>query len=391
MKRKMMKALICDAEFAPRPDYVFTEYEKTHKKAKSANGVYKNPKITLKEVAIPKVGARDVLIQVKACGICGTDIHFRESDEDGYMLYPAWTKFPNIIGHEFAGIIVEKGDEVRDFEIGDWVASEQMLWCGECDRCKAGVPCACRHMEELGNTYPGAIAEYTLVKSQYCWDVSGLKKAYIDEDQLWAAAATIEPTGVSYKGIYGNAGGFDPGAHVVVYGGGPIGLGAITLARAGGAATVTCFEVLKERQELAKKAGADYVFNPKEVDISQKVKEVTGGAGADFQVEAEGIPHVLIDDMVKSIAVGSKIVLVGMGPYFPKVDYTELQLKSVNLFTSIGHDSKNTFRNVIRLMANNRIDTTKYITGDYSIDQAVEALEKAAERNGGKVIIRPDR
>ena len=218
-----------------------------------------------------------------------------------------------------------------------------------------------------------------------------MKKAYTDEDQLWAAAATIEPTGVSYKGIYGNAGGFDPGAHVVVYGGGPIGLGAITLARAGGAATVTCFEVLKERQELAKKAGADYVFNPKEVDISQKVKEVTGGAGADFQVEAAGIPHILIDDMVKSIAVGSKIVLVGMGPYFPKVDYTELQLKSVNLFTSIGHDSKSTFRNVIRLMANNRIDTTKYITGDYSIDQAVEALEKAAERNGGKVIIRPDR
>ncbi len=386
-----MKALVCEAEYNPRKDYVFSDYEKKTGKAKSANGVYKHSKVVLKDVPVPKVGPRDVLIKVKACGICGTDIHFRETDSDGYMLYPSWTKFPNIIGHEFSGIIVEKGSDVNDLEVGDWVASEQMLWCGECDRCKGGFVCSCRHMEELGNTTPGAIAEFAMVKGMYCWKIGGLKKAYTDEDQIFAAGAMVEPTGVSYKGLFGEAGGFQPGSHVVIYGGGPIGLGCVTLAKASGAATVTCFEIIPERRRLAKIAGADYVFDPKQVSMAQEVEKITNGEGADFQLEATGLPHIIMPEMEKSMGVGSKISLVGMGAYNPTIDYTRMQLKGVAIYTSIGHGGRSIFRNVIRMMGNGVIDTTKYITGDFPIDQAIEALDLASERNGGKVIIRPDR
>jgi len=389
---KAMKALVCEAEYAPRKDYVFSEYEIKTGKAKSANGVYKNPRISLKEVPVPEVGPRDVLIKVKACGICGTDIHYRETDHDGYMLYPSWTKFPNIIGHEFSGIIVEKGKDVHDLEIGDWVASEQMLWCGECDRCKGGYVCSCRHMEELGNTCPGAIAEYITVKGMYCWKIEELSNAYKGiEDKIFAAGAMVEPTSVSYKGLFGEAGGFQPGAHVIVYGAGPIGLGAVALAKASGAATVSCFEVLPERRQLAKAAGATYVFDPKEGLIVKQIKEVTRGHGADFQFEATGVPHILMPDMELAMGVGSKIALIGMGPYKPQIDYTKMQLKGVAIYTSIGHGGKSIFRNVIRMIGNGLIDPTKYITGDFGIDQSIQALDLASERNGGKVIIRPDR
>jgi len=160
-----MKALRLYASKEPRPGYKFTEMELKTGKVIEGSKVWRYPKLKVEDVEKPKIGPKDLLIRVKACGICGSDIHFYETDEDGYMLYPGLTKFPCTIGHEFSGVVEEIGSEVKGFKIGDPVTSEEMLWCGECIPCRNGLPNHCVNLEELGFTVDGAMAEYVKVDS----------------------------------------------------------------------------------------------------------------------------------------------------------------------------------------------------------------------------------
>ena len=112
-----MKALMLSAEKHPKPDYTLSEFERRTGKIVEGSNVWRYPKQEIKDVADPNPGPTDVLIKVKAVGVCGSDIHFYETYEDGYILYPGLTRFPVIIGHEFAGEIVEVGSDVKDFRV----------------------------------------------------------------------------------------------------------------------------------------------------------------------------------------------------------------------------------------------------------------------------------
>jgi len=116
-----MKGLVLRADWDPRKDYKITEWEVKTKKSITASSVWRNPKLKLEEIKKPKIGSKDVLLKIKSCGICGTDTHLVEYDKDGYVLYPGLIHFPVILGHEFSGIIEEKGKDVIDFEVGDMV------------------------------------------------------------------------------------------------------------------------------------------------------------------------------------------------------------------------------------------------------------------------------
>jgi len=384
-----MKALVLTAQWDPRPDYPLSDWERETGKAITGSSVWRYPQLRVEEVEEPTIKPDQVLIRVKACGVCGSDIHFYETDEDGYILYPGLTKFPTITGHEFSGQIVEVGSEVTDLKVGDMVTAEEMIWCGYCIPCRNGFPNHCTNLEEIGFTIPGAFAEYIAIGAKYCWKLNALMERFGDEEKVYEAGALVEPSSVAYNTIFERAGGFRPGAYVAVYGAGPIGLAAIAECKAAGAAKVIAFEISEPRLELAKKIGADYAFNPKEVTPHEVVMELTEGQGADLHVEAAGAPHITVPEMEKSLAINGKIAQVGRAATRVPMYLETLQVRRGQVFGAQGHSGHAIFPSVIRLMASGLIDMTQIITARYDLDNAVDAIAKSGDRTDGKIMVKP--
>ncbi len=386
-----MKGLVLSAQWEPRQGYQVSEFERKTGKAIEGAQIWRNPKLEIKEVPTPKAGPGQLVLRVKACGVCGSDVHFYETDPDGYILYPGLTKFPVIIGHEFAGEVAEvgPGPETANFKVGDRVTVEEMVWCGHCRPCRDGFPNHCENLEEIGFTIDGAMAEYIAVPAKLCWKVDAVFERYPDEETAWEVAATTEPTCVAYNGIFERAGGFRPGAYVVVYGAGPIGLAAIQLCKAAGAAVVIAFEVSEVRKKLAKEVGADYVYDPREVTPSEVVMDITHGEGADLSVEAAGAPEVTIPEMEKTLAINGKITVIGRAAKRVPMFLERFQVRRAQVFGAQGHSGHGIFPSVIRMMGAGLIDNTRIITSRFPLDKAVEALEKATKREDGKIMIKP--
>jgi threonine dehydrogenase-like Zn-dependent dehydrogenase len=384
-----MKALILDAKWDPRPGYPLSEWEKRTGKAITGSSVWRHPRLEVCTVDDPKPGPDIVLLRVKACGVCGSDIHFYEKDKDGYILYPGLTKFPTTTGHEFSGEVVEVGENVKDLRVGDMVTAEEMIWCGYCTPCRNGYPNHCVNLEEIGFTIPGAFAEYIAVGAKYCWKLDAIAERYGSKDKAFEAGSVVEPTSVSYNGIFIRAGGFQPGAYVAVFGAGPIGLASIALCKAAGAALVVAFEVSPNRQALAKTLGADYVYDPRKVSPSQVMLELTKGEGADMSVEAAGAPLKTIPEMEKCIAISGKIVQIGRAAERVPMYLETLQVRRGQVFGSQGHSGDAIFPSVIRMMASGRLDMTPMITARYDLEKTVEAIAASGERRHGKITVKP--
>lgn len=384
-----MQALVLDAQWDPRPDYAVSEWEKKTGKAITGSSIWRHPKLQVRSVPDPKPGPDDVLLRVKACGVCGSDIHFYEHDADDYILYPGLTKFPTTTGHEFSGEVVEVGSNVKSLKVGDMVTAEEMIWCGYCTPCRNGYPNHCENLEEIGFTVPGAFAEYLAIGAKYCWKLDAIADKYGSVDKAYEAGSVVEPTSVAYNGIFPRAGGFAPGAYVAVYGAGPIGLAAIALCRASGAGMVAAFEVSPNRREIAKKLGADYVYDPTKVSPSQVLIELTKGEGVDFAVEAAGAPLKTIPEMEKSIAISGKIVQIGRAAQRVPMYLETLQVRRGQVFGAQGHSGDAIFPSVIRMMASGRLDMTQMITARYDLPKTVEAIAASGERFHGKITVKP--
>jgi len=388
-----MKALVLDGEFDPRPGYAVSDMERRSRIARRGSDVWRHTRLEVKSVADPEVGPEDVLIDIGRCGVCGSDLHLYETDAEGYLIYPSWTKLPQIIGHEFAGKVAAVGSRVTDFTIGDLVTAEQLHWCGRCSACRRGLFNHCRNMGRLGFVTPGAFAEYVAVRDRYVWDISVLEDALGSEEAALEAGAVVEPTGIAYNGLFPRAGGFLPGATVVVYGAGPIGLAAIALARLAGASVVMTFEVSASRRKLAQEMGADVIYDPQSLTdgggtMHEVVLEHTGGLGADVHVECTGLPTVILPEIEKSLAVGSKVVNLGRRAGETPSALSVYQDTGSQSFGSLGHTGFGTFGNIIKLMANRRLDMRAMITARYPLEEAAAAIKSLHRREGGKVMVK---
>jgi threonine dehydrogenase-like Zn-dependent dehydrogenase len=385
-----MKAVVVEAKWDPRPDYPLSDWERETGKAITGSSIWRHPRFAIQEVPDPTPGPDEVVIRVKACGVCGSDLHFYETDAEGYILYPGLVKFPVIPGHEFSGEVVAVGKEVRDLRPGDMVTSEEMLWCGICTPCRSGFFNHCTNLEELGFTVPGAMAEYVAVKAKYCWKIDAIAERYGDVDKAYEAGSLVEPTSVAYNGIFIRAGGFRPGAYVAVFGAGPIGLAAIALSRAAGAGKVIAFDVSAPRREMARRMGADIALDPREVAPSEAVRELTRGEGADLFLEAAGAPTRTLPEMEKALAINGRIVVIGRAAERVPLYLETLQVRRGQIFGSQGHSGDAIFPSVIRMMAAGLIDMTRIITARYPLDRAVEAVERLSRRLDAKITIKPD-
>ncbi len=385
-----MKGLVLDAVWEPKPDYEVSEWEKKTGKAITGNSIWHHPKLEVRDWPDPEIGPQDVLLEIRACGVCGSDMHFYETDEDDYVLYPGLTKFPTILGHEFSGKVVEMGQEVELLKIGDMVTVEEMIWCGRCIPCRNGYPNHCTNLEEIGFTIPGAFANYIAVDEKFCWKIDAIAERFGDEERAYEVGALSEPTSVAYNAMFERAGGFRPGHYVSVFGAGPIGLAAIGLAKAAGAGTIAAFELSPQRCELAKQVGADYVYDPSKVSPHEVLMELSKGAGFDFHVEAAGAPQLTIPEMEQALAINGKMVQIGRAAQRVPMYLEAFQVRRAQAFGAQGHSGHETFPNVIRLVAAGRLDLSPIITARYKLDETVDAIARATKREDGKIMVKPN-
>lgn len=390
-----MKGLLLEAKWKVRDSYELSEKEKRTGAARNGNCVWKDPKISIQELPKPLIKSDEVLIKVKTAAVCGSDAHMIHSDSEGYIDLAAHTRFPCIIGHEFSGVIEEIGSEVKDLSAGDIVTAESMNWCGKCMSCRKGMFNQCKNLEEIGFTIDGGFAEYVAAKEKFCFKLDELFNAYDNEEEVFEAGATVEPVSVVYNGMFASAGGYSPGGHIAIFGAGSIGLAAIALAKTTGAAAVIAFEKVRERRELAKKIGADYVFNPLElakqkISSAKVIMDITKGEGAAVLVEATGTAtKYIMPEMEKALAVGGKIVQIGVSSERTPVFLLNIQIQAAKLSGSMGHAGHGIFPSVIKLMAYKRLDMTQVITDRFPLDRGIEAIEKVGTGRTGKVIIKP--
>ncbi len=385
-----MNALQLIADWNPKSGYQLSQKELQTRKVSTGSSVWHNPRLELGNLPDPECASDEVLLEVCAVGICGSDMHMVETGADGYMLYPGLTRFPNILGHEFSGRILELGKDVHGLAKGDLVAVEEVNWCGTCDACRRGLVNHCTQMEELGFTTPGAMAQYIAVKAKYCWKLEEIAERLGDERQAMLLGAMVEPTGVSYHAMFNRLSTWKPGVYTVVFGGGPIGLAAIALAAAAGASQIIAVDVSESRLEIAKKLGATSTLNPTGLDLNASLLELTRGHGVDFVVEAAGAPQHTLSPLTSGLAVGATIAHIGRSEKPTSLSLEHYQVRGVHLAGSLGHAGHGTFPNVIRLMASGKLDMRPMVSAQMALRDAKAAFKRLESRQDAKIILLPN-
>lgn len=376
-----MKAVELKATWDPKPEFKLGSRDTVGKLTYLGSQAWRYPKVRIAEKEIPRIKPNEVLIKVRRCGICGSDVHMNQTYEDGYIYYPGLTAFPVTLGHEFSGEIVEIGSNAinkrtaKPFEKGEPVTVEEMVWCGECKPCCDGYPNHCERLQEIGFSIDGAFAEFIVVPSKLCWSLKKLEKKYND---VYKPGSLVEPTSVAYNAVIERSGGIRPGENVVILGGGPIGIAATKILKTAGAAICIISEPNESRAKLAKKLGADHIINPQEEDFVERVKEYTDGEGAALYLEATGLPHIVTEDIQNAIweckAVNSTVVIVARAEQKMPVCGEYFQVKRARIIGAQGHSGHGTFSNVISSMAAG-MDITSMITKEISLEEVPENLK----------------
>lgn len=377
-----MRGVTLIADWVPKPCFVLGPKDIDKVQTYLGSKVWKNPRMEIREFDVPEPGDEEVLVEVKACGICGSDVHMAQPDDEGYILYPGLTGFPAILGHELAGVVVKAGKSARNkrtnkpFEAGEEVTVEEMFWCGQCKPCADGYPNQCEQLNEIGFNIHGGYTKYIVVPSRVVWSLVPLKKRYSGKD-LFMAGSLVEPTCVAYNAVIECGGGVRPGDNVVVCGGGPIGLAACAILKRNGAARVILSEPSEGRAELGRKMGADYIINPVKEDFVKRVMELTDGMGANLYLEATGLPALVYPGIEQCMWDGKTIqptvVIVARADAKIPVTGEVLQVKKGRIVGAQGHSGYGTFSRVIESMAAG-MDMTPLITKKVKLEELAENI-----------------
>ncbi len=230
--------------------------------------------IRVAEYPTPDPGASEVLVRVKASGVCGTDVHVYEDEVP-------LAKLPVIPGHEFSGVVETVGAAISDVRAGDRVAIEPNLFCGQCHFCRTQKKHFCENWRAVGLSMDGGFAEYAAVPRQAIYAMP--------ERLEFAEAAFFEPTACVLHGI--ERSGLQPGQTVVLIGAGSIGLLYVQLLSLSGAGKVIVADLDPAKLKLAKGFGADVCINSGEEKLAERVREETRQLGADVVIDAAGVPQ----------------------------------------------------------------------------------------------------
>lgn len=329
----------------------------------------------LREVPIPQIGPSDVLVKVEAVGICGSDPHIHKET------FAFAVSIPIILGHEFSGVIVEAGKEVKGFREGDRVTSEtHAAYCGRCALCRTGNYQVCKERKGFGFHVDGAFAEYVRVPE--------MSLHRLPDTVSFVTGALTEPLCVAYNAVVEKTR-VRPGDAVAVIGPGPIGILCVEIARLSGANPVVAIGVSADAQrlELASAMGATHCINSDADDPVAAVMQITSGAGVDAVIDAAGAGETLRQSM-QMVAPGGTITKVGWGPEPVGYSIDPIIHKAVTLKGSFSH-SWPMWERCIKLMSRGQVHPESLVTHTLPLSEWEKGFELIESRRGLKVVLVP--
>jgi len=331
--------------------------------------------VELREVPIPQINEDEVLVKVKACGICGSDIHILH---DEFKNYP-----PVIIGHEFSGEIVEAGRRVPGWKVGDRVVAElHIKACGKCRLCRTGNPQICPEKKPLGSGSDGAFAEYIKVPA---WLLHR-----IPDNLSYREAALTEPVAICIHCVIESTG-VEPEDFVVIIGPGPIGLLSAQVVKAAGASRVMLTGLAKDenpRLKIARELGIDYVVNIEEENPLQKLYRLTGGAGADLVIEASG-SEPGINQAITMVRKGGRVSALGMTREKKvNIAWNEGIVKGITLTLPFSSNYPS-WERALSLIARHKIEVKPLITHKMPLDSWENGFRLVEQGKTAKTLLLP--
>ena len=323
-------------------------------------------RLVIRDVDDPVPAPDEVLIEVEACGVCGSDVQIINVPP-GHPSTP-----PVIIGHEFVGWIRGVGAAVRDVAIGTRVVVDPDPKCGACASCKAGRPANCTNIVALGVYRDGALARYVTAPANSIYRIS--------DDVPAEMAALVEPLACVVNGT--NRAAIKPGESAVVFGAGAIGCLFIAVLRASGAAKIVAIEPSADRAKVARAVGADEVLTP-EAWAARRTELMP--AGADVVVDAVGS---VLPQAIAAAGMGARVVMFGMnGNARPEVHQVEIVEKGLAIFGS--YISNFTFPAAIRLVESGQLNLAPMITATIPLEDTVAGIGRIRSGEAVKIVIKP--
>lgn len=324
---------------------------------------------------VPEITPDEVLIEVKAAGICGTDIslyHWKEAVAKSYNI-----SFPRILGHEFSGVIAKTGNKVDCLKPGDRVTVNPIIYCGKCRYCAEGVTCVCDDRPMLGAELDGAFAQYVAARAA--------NVMRLPDSVTYECGAVVEPFCVAIHAVervtpeYGDA--------AVVVGAGAISLLLLMVLKEGTSRVIiTGLAADEERLALARSLGAETINVEKE-DPVEKVKALTGGRGADVVYEAAGHPSA-VQQAIRLARKRGRICLVGLPGKPAEILTTELAVTEKSLIATRATERK-TWGKAFEILSAGRVDLSPVITHRLPLEEAEKGFKLVDERQGVRVLLIP--
>jgi L-iditol 2-dehydrogenase len=329
----------------------------------------------VREVKDPSPGPGQVKIEVKAAGICGSDIHILHSD----IAIPV--NPPVVTGHEFSGVITEIGDGVTTCSVGDRVTSETAFeYCGVCHNCKTGRYNLCDNRLTLGYWFNGAFAKYTIVPEGRIHKLA--------DHVSFEEGAMLEPTACVAHAVMDLAS-IQAGNTVLVSGPGAVGLIAVQIARAHGAhVIVSGTDVDAERLKMAQEDfGADDVIDVTKENLLERVSDITDGVGVDVVLECSGSGRATAAG-IEAVKKQGQFVQIGLAGVPFSIDFERICFKEIRVTGSLG-SVWTSWKHAIRLLESGQIQLKKLASHSYPLDQWEKAFEVFEKKEGLKVLIKP--
>jgi threonine dehydrogenase-like Zn-dependent dehydrogenase len=334
-------------------------------------------KLVFTDVKVPELnGSRDLLVKIKAAAICGSDVHGFDGST-GRRIPPV------IMGHEASGEIVNKGESVKDFNIGDRITFNSTIYCGECDYCREGSVNLCDNRKVIGVSCDeyrrdGTFAEYIVIPDYIAYK--------LPEGLTYEEAALAEPAAVAAHALKITP--VDLNDSVAVVGTGLIGLLLIQILKASTSGNIIALDTDLSRLETAKTFGADYAFDPSDVKTAEKVKEICKGKGPDRVFEAVGTGPT-VKTAINLVRKGGSVTLIGNIHPSIELPLQTVVTRQITLLGSCAMTGE--YPAVLDLMARKKIDVKPLISAKAPLNEGQQWFERLYNREKGllKVVLTP--
>ncbi|NLF12656.1 MAG: alcohol dehydrogenase catalytic domain-containing protein [Anaerolineaceae bacterium] len=331
--------------------------------------------VELRDVPVPAIGPEECLVEVKYCGICGSEPHMYH----GQLTLLA--RPPVVLGHEWSGEVVQVGERVEGFAVGDRVTCETAAeTCGVCALCRSGAYNVCPERRAFGFAVDGAFTQY--VKARY------QRLHHLPQGVGYETSAMTEPICVAYNAVAEKSH-VNPGDTVVVIGPGPVGLFALQVARLAGAGTLIVTGTPRDRKrlELARKLGADLALDVTEQDPAEVLRGIGDGLGAHLVIDCAGVPPA-IKQSLELVRRNGQVTKVGWSLQPVNLTMDEIVAKVITYQGAFSH-TWTTWETCLELMRQKKIETEALVSEIWPITRWQEAFEKLEALEAHKILLFP--